>query len=114
MVGGFETLTAMENVESDPKTDRPKVSGKCQELCGDSERLWPCMVWSLCCCCFPKGERGADLTRVNVLLFCSQEEIRIQATTVFVDPYEEADAQVRVVFSHLIGQSSSSENFVAQ
>ncbi|XP_010178229.1 PREDICTED: peptidyl-prolyl cis-trans isomerase-like 2 [Mesitornis unicolor] len=36
----------MENVESDPKTDRPK------------------------------------------------EEIRIQTTTVFVDPYEEADAQV--------------------
>uniref|UniRef100_A0A8C2UBX8 RING-type E3 ubiquitin transferase n=1 Tax=Coturnix japonica TaxID=93934 RepID=A0A8C2UBX8_COTJA len=46
LVGGFETLTAMENVESDPKTDRPK------------------------------------------------EEIRIEATTVFVDPYEEADAQV--------------------
>ncbi|NXU71683.1 PPIL2 ligase, partial [Oreotrochilus melanogaster] len=46
VVGGFETLTAMENVESDPKTDRPK------------------------------------------------EEIRIEATTVFVDPYEEADAQV--------------------
>lgn len=36
----------MENVESDPKTDRPK------------------------------------------------EEIRIDATTVFVDPYEEADAQI--------------------
>ncbi|KAL9834152.1 RING-type E3 ubiquitin-protein ligase PPIL2 [Geothlypis trichas] len=46
VVGGFETLTAMENVESDPKTDRPK------------------------------------------------EEIRIETTTVFVDPYEEADAQV--------------------
>ncbi len=25
IVGGFETLTAMENVESDPKTDKPKV-----------------------------------------------------------------------------------------
>ena len=25
VVGGFDTLTAMENVESDPKTDRPKV-----------------------------------------------------------------------------------------
>lgn len=25
VVGGFETLTAMENVESDPKTDKPKV-----------------------------------------------------------------------------------------
>uniref|UniRef100_A0A8B9JW22 Peptidylprolyl isomerase like 2 n=1 Tax=Astyanax mexicanus TaxID=7994 RepID=A0A8B9JW22_ASTMX len=25
VVGGFEALTAMENVESDPKTDRPKV-----------------------------------------------------------------------------------------
>lgn len=29
--------------------------------------------------------------------FCHQEEIRICATTVFVDPYEEADAQVRKV-----------------
>eukprot|EP00074_Homo_sapiens_P103860 XP_016884194.1 peptidyl-prolyl cis-trans isomerase-like 2 isoform X8 [Homo sapiens] len=46
VVGGFDVLTAMENVESDPKTDRPK------------------------------------------------EEIRIDATTVFVDPYEEADAQI--------------------
>nr|XP_020016341.1 peptidyl-prolyl cis-trans isomerase-like 2 [Castor canadensis]XP_020016342.1 peptidyl-prolyl cis-trans isomerase-like 2 [Castor canadensis]XP_020016343.1 peptidyl-prolyl cis-trans isomerase-like 2 [Castor canadensis] len=46
VVGGFDTLTAMENVESDPKTDRPK------------------------------------------------EEIRIHTTTVFVDPYEEADAQI--------------------
>lgn len=25
VVGGFETLTAMENVESDTKTDKPKV-----------------------------------------------------------------------------------------
>lgn len=39
-------MTAMENVESDPKTDRPK------------------------------------------------EEIRIDSTTVFVDPYEEADVQI--------------------
>lgn len=46
VVGGFDTLTAMENVESDPKTDRPK------------------------------------------------EEVRICTTTVFVDPYEEADAQI--------------------
>uniref|UniRef100_A0A6I8NZ56 RING-type E3 ubiquitin-protein ligase PPIL2 n=1 Tax=Ornithorhynchus anatinus TaxID=9258 RepID=A0A6I8NZ56_ORNAN len=46
VVGGFDTLTAMENVESDPKTDRPR------------------------------------------------EDIRIESTTVFVDPYEEADAQV--------------------
>ncbi|XP_009005537.1 RING-type E3 ubiquitin-protein ligase PPIL2 isoform X2 [Callithrix jacchus] len=46
VVGGFDVLTAMENVESDPKTDRPK------------------------------------------------EEIRIDTTTVFVDPYEEADAQI--------------------
>ncbi|XP_014320538.1 peptidyl-prolyl cis-trans isomerase-like 2 [Myotis lucifugus] len=46
VVGGFDTLTAMENVESDPKTDRPK------------------------------------------------EEIRIDSTTVFVDPYEEADVQI--------------------
>uniref|UniRef100_K7F5K7 Peptidyl-prolyl cis-trans isomerase n=2 Tax=Pelodiscus sinensis TaxID=13735 RepID=K7F5K7_PELSI len=46
VVGGFEALTAMENVDSDPKTDRPK------------------------------------------------EEIRIKSTTVFVDPYEEADAQI--------------------
>lgn len=33
VVGGFETLTAMENVESDPKTDRPKVLVKRQGLC---------------------------------------------------------------------------------
>ena len=46
VVGGFDTLTAMENVESDPKTDRPK------------------------------------------------EEVLICTTTVFVDPYEEADAQI--------------------
>uniref|UniRef100_A0A8B9JWT9 Peptidylprolyl isomerase like 2 n=1 Tax=Astyanax mexicanus TaxID=7994 RepID=A0A8B9JWT9_ASTMX len=46
VVGGFEALTAMENVESDPKTDRPKA------------------------------------------------EIKLISTTVFVDPYEEADAQV--------------------
>uniref|UniRef100_A0A4X2M4V2 RING-type E3 ubiquitin-protein ligase PPIL2 n=1 Tax=Vombatus ursinus TaxID=29139 RepID=A0A4X2M4V2_VOMUR len=46
VVGGFDTLTALENVESDPKTDRPK------------------------------------------------EDIRIESATVFVDPYEEADAQV--------------------
>lgn len=32
-----------------------------------------------------------------LFFFCSQEEIRIQTTTVFVDPYEEADAQVRIV-----------------
>ena len=25
VVGGFEALTAMENVEADPKTDKPKV-----------------------------------------------------------------------------------------
>uniref|UniRef100_A0A8B9JXN8 Peptidylprolyl isomerase like 2 n=1 Tax=Astyanax mexicanus TaxID=7994 RepID=A0A8B9JXN8_ASTMX len=46
VVGGFEALTAMENVESDPKTDRPKA------------------------------------------------EIKLISTTVFVDPYEEADAQI--------------------
>uniref|UniRef100_A0A669BE24 RING-type E3 ubiquitin-protein ligase PPIL2 n=1 Tax=Oreochromis niloticus TaxID=8128 RepID=A0A669BE24_ORENI len=45
VVGGFETLTAMENIESDPKTDKPK------------------------------------------------SEIKIISTTVFVDPYEEADVQ---------------------
>uniref|UniRef100_A0A6I8PZ43 RING-type E3 ubiquitin-protein ligase PPIL2 n=1 Tax=Xenopus tropicalis TaxID=8364 RepID=A0A6I8PZ43_XENTR len=46
VVGGFDTLTAMENVDTDTKTDRPK------------------------------------------------EEIRIESSTVFVDPYDEADAQV--------------------
>lgn len=46
VVGGFEALTAMENVESDPKTDKPK------------------------------------------------EEIKILTASVFVDPYEEADAQI--------------------
>ncbi|KAL2091882.1 hypothetical protein ACEWY4_011680 [Coilia grayii] len=46
VVGGFEALTAMENVESDPKTDKPK------------------------------------------------SEVKLLSTTVFVDPYEEADAQI--------------------
>uniref|UniRef100_A0A8C6M283 RING-type E3 ubiquitin transferase n=1 Tax=Nothobranchius furzeri TaxID=105023 RepID=A0A8C6M283_NOTFU len=46
VVGGFETLTAMEKVECDPKSDKPK------------------------------------------------SEIKIISATVFVDPYEEADAQV--------------------
>ncbi|XP_010778591.1 peptidyl-prolyl cis-trans isomerase-like 2 [Notothenia coriiceps] len=46
IVGGFEALTAMENVESDPKSDKPK------------------------------------------------SEIKIITATVFVDPYEEADAQI--------------------
>ncbi|XP_066544987.1 RING-type E3 ubiquitin-protein ligase PPIL2 [Amia ocellicauda] len=46
VVGGFEALTAMENIESDPKTDRPK------------------------------------------------SEIKLLSATVFVDPYEEADAQI--------------------
>lgn len=34
---------------------------------------------------------------MTVLLFCFQEEIRIETTTVFVDPYEEADAQVMLL-----------------
>lgn len=46
VVGGFEALTAMENVESDPKSDKPK------------------------------------------------SEIKLLTATVFVDPYEEADAQI--------------------
>ncbi|XP_007906804.1 RING-type E3 ubiquitin-protein ligase PPIL2 [Callorhinchus milii] len=46
VVGGFETLTAMENVESDPKTDLP------------------------------------------------HEEIRLERTSVFVDPFEEADVLI--------------------
>uniref|UniRef100_A0A665VJV8 RING-type E3 ubiquitin transferase n=1 Tax=Echeneis naucrates TaxID=173247 RepID=A0A665VJV8_ECHNA len=50
VVGGFEALTAMENVESDPKTDKPK------------------------------------------------SEIKIMSTTVFVDPYEEADAELLWIF----------------
>uniref|UniRef100_A0AAY4BQK8 RING-type E3 ubiquitin-protein ligase PPIL2 n=1 Tax=Denticeps clupeoides TaxID=299321 RepID=A0AAY4BQK8_9TELE len=48
VVGGFEALTAMENVESDTKTDRPK------------------------------------------------SEIKLLTASVFVDPYEEADAQIAV------------------
>uniref|UniRef100_H2N040 RING-type E3 ubiquitin-protein ligase PPIL2 n=1 Tax=Oryzias latipes TaxID=8090 RepID=H2N040_ORYLA len=46
IVGGFETLTAMENVACDPKTDKPKT------------------------------------------------DIQLLSATVFVDPYEEADAQI--------------------
>lgn len=43
VVGGFDTLTAMENVESDPKTDRPKVHAK-----GD---------WGNCCPGWARGRR---------------------------------------------------------
>ncbi|XP_037536741.1 RING-type E3 ubiquitin-protein ligase PPIL2 [Nematolebias whitei] len=46
VVGGFEVLTAMESVDCDPKTDKPK------------------------------------------------SDIQLVSTTVFVDPYEEADAQI--------------------
>lgn len=46
VVGGFDTLSAMEKVDTDTKTDKPK------------------------------------------------EDIQIESTLVFVDPYEEADAQV--------------------
>uniref|UniRef100_A0A8C5AHL6 PPIase cyclophilin-type domain-containing protein n=1 Tax=Gadus morhua TaxID=8049 RepID=A0A8C5AHL6_GADMO len=46
VVGGFEALTAMENVEADPKSDKPK------------------------------------------------SEIKLLTASVFVDPYEEADAQI--------------------
>ncbi|XP_038838042.1 RING-type E3 ubiquitin-protein ligase PPIL2-like [Salvelinus namaycush] len=46
VVGGFEALTAMENIEADPKTDKPK------------------------------------------------SEIKLLSATVFVDPYDEADAQI--------------------
>lgn len=38
---------------------------------------------------------GVDHSRLFSLAFSPQEEIKIKSTTVFVDPYEEADAQVR-------------------
>lgn len=102
----------MENVESDPKTDRPKVRVKHGGLCRREQ-----------CSSYPGhfshsrawGRWHNFISR----LICSsslpsQEEIRIQTTTVFVDPYEEADAQVRVVhwLDFLKDQSSSLENFV--
>lgn len=39
VVGGFEALTAMENVESDPKSDKPKVGGREVYLLRDFIRL---------------------------------------------------------------------------
>uniref|UniRef100_A0A8C1NLU8 RING-type E3 ubiquitin-protein ligase PPIL2 n=1 Tax=Cyprinus carpio TaxID=7962 RepID=A0A8C1NLU8_CYPCA len=62
VVGGLETLTAMENVESDPKTDKPK------------------------------------------------SEIKLLSTTVFVDPYEEADAQEAQKQEEERAQTSASVN----
>lgn len=92
MVGGFETLTAMENVESDPKTDRPKVRVK-------QWGQWPYLAVLVTLLTLLENKIGGDGTTesadgITVLLFCFQEEIRIETTTVFVDPYEEADAQV--------------------
>lgn len=79
VVGGFDTLTAMENVESDPKTDRPKV-------CASEQRALP-LGLELGAWRAGGGPAHAPLPH--------QEEIRIDSTIVFVDPYEEADAQVR-------------------
>lgn len=79
VVGGFDTLTAMENVESDPKTDRPKVRAPEQRALSLGSELGG---WRAA-----EGPAHAHLPR--------QEEIRVDSTIVFVDPYEEADAQVR-------------------
>lgn len=74
----------MENVESDPKTDRPKV---CSE--GDGGPAYWALAGSLLLLTEP---------------FCHQEEVCICTTTVFVDPYEEADAQVRKgLAGHAVG-----------
>uniref|UniRef100_A0A8C6M264 Peptidylprolyl isomerase like 2 n=1 Tax=Nothobranchius furzeri TaxID=105023 RepID=A0A8C6M264_NOTFU len=67
VVGGFETLTAMEKVECDPKSDKPK------------------------------------------------SEIKIISATVFVDPYEEADAQVGFfifTFIRVIGSCMESSHVI--
>ena len=79
VVGGFDTLTAMETVESDPKTDRPKVRAPEQRALSLGSELGG---WQAA-----GGPAHAHLPR--------QEEIRVDSTIVFVDPYEEADAQVR-------------------
>lgn len=46
--------------------------------------------------------------------FCHQEEVRICATTVFVDPYEEADAQVRKVQDWPWGACQASHVFTGR
>lgn len=44
----------------------------------------------------------SQLKGVSPLFFCLQSEIKILSTTVFVDPYEEADAEVRIsLFAHI-------------
>lgn len=68
----------MENVESDPKTDRPKVCTK-----GEQTTAYWVLAGGIC--------------YLFIEPFFHQEEVCICATTVFVDPYEEADAQVRKV-----------------
>lgn len=55
MVGGFETLTAMENVESDPKTDRPKVRMK-------HWGHWPHMAVLVTLLTLPETKTGGDGT----------------------------------------------------
>lgn len=55
VVGGFETLTAMENVESDPKTDRPKV---CVKHWGQ----WPHMAVLVTLLTLPETKIGGDGT----------------------------------------------------
>lgn len=69
----------MENVESDPKTDRPKVCAQ-----GEQSTTAHGVLFGEVC----SPAHGP---------FCHQEEVRICTTTVFVDPYEEADAQVSKV-----------------
>lgn len=74
----------MENVESDPKTDRPKVHalGEQRGRSGSAGKARG-----------PVASRQPGSPAPAPL----QEEIRIDSTTVFVDPFEEADAQVRRV-----------------
>lgn len=70
----------MENVESDPKTDRPKVCAQGEQSTTAHGVLF-----------------GEVLPACSREPLCHQEEVRICTTTVFVDPYEEADAQVSEV-----------------
>uniref|UniRef100_A0A452ILA2 PPIase cyclophilin-type domain-containing protein n=1 Tax=Gopherus agassizii TaxID=38772 RepID=A0A452ILA2_9SAUR len=103
VVGGFEALTAMENVDSDPKTDRPKVLLKCKPK-GLPNKGRVCVFHecnAACYCLFLKVTfRKMKPTQLQllvpflILIFCFQEEIRIKSITVFVDPYDEADAQI--------------------
>lgn len=70
VVGGFETLTAMENVESHPKTDKPKVR----------VRDFKCLCWFGPKIDFLPGNRNKCSRLVAELLQLLRSKRRIEVT----------------------------------